>query len=193
MKLTRRDFVKTNAIAATAAAAGVTIPGINSAFAKSDDKIRWDKAPCRFCGTGCSVLVGTKDEKIVATQGDPDSPVNKGLNCIKGYFLSKIMYGKDRLTTPLLRMTDGEFDKEGEFTPISWEKAFDIMAEKWKGALAKDMKANEGKPADKLTSSVGMFGSGQWTVWEGYAASKLYKAGFRSNHIDPNARHCMAS
>ena len=38
-----------------------------------------------------------------------------------------------------------------------------------------------------------MFGSGQWTVWEGYAASKLMKAGFRSNSLDPNARHCMAS
>jgi nitrate reductase NapA len=30
-------------------------------------------------------------------------------------------------------------------------------------------------------------------VWEGYAAAKLYKAGFRSNNLDPNARHCMAS
>lgn len=38
-----------------------------------------------------------------------------------------------------------------------------------------------------------MFGSGQWTIWEGYAAAKLFKAGFRSNNIDPNARHCMAS
>ncbi len=38
-----------------------------------------------------------------------------------------------------------------------------------------------------------MFGSGQWTVWEGYAASKLFKGGFRSNNLDPNARHCMAS
>ena len=34
------------------------------------DEIRWDKAPCRFCGTGCSVLVGTKEGRIVATQGD---------------------------------------------------------------------------------------------------------------------------
>ena len=38
-----------------------------------------------------------------------------------------------------------------------------------------------------------MFGSGQWTIYEGYAAVKLFKAGFRSNNIDPNARHCMAS
>ena len=182
MKLTRRDFIKSNAIAATAAVAGVTLPSVVTAKHKTDDTIRWDKAPCRFCGTGCSVLVGTQNERLVATQGDPDAPVNRGLNCIKGYFLSKIMYGKDRLTQPLLRMTNGKYDKEGDFTPISWDKAFDVMAEKWKEALKK-----------KGPTSVGMFGSGQWTVWEGYAASKLFKAGFRSNNLDPNARHCMAS
>jgi nitrate reductase NapA len=33
--------------------------------------------------------------------------VNRGLNCVKGYFLSKIMYGEDRLTRPLLRMKNG--------------------------------------------------------------------------------------
>ena len=67
------------------------------------------------------------------------------------------------------------------------------MAEKWKAALAADMKANAGKSVDEMTSSIAMFGSGQWTVFEGYAASKLWKAGFRSNNLDPNARHCMAS
>jgi nitrate reductase NapA len=45
----------------------------------------------------------------------------------------------------------------------------------------------------KGPKGIGMFGSGQWTVWEGYAAAKLFKAGFRSNNLDPNARHCMAS
>ena len=193
MKQSRREFIKTNAIAATAAAAGITIPGVQAIAATDDSNIRWDKAPCRFCGTGCSVLVGTEGGRVVATQGDPDAPVNRGLNCIKGYFLSKIMYGQDRLTQPLLRKKNGKYDKEGEFEPVSWDEAFDTMAEKWKAALAKDLQANAGKPADQLTSSVGMFGSGQWTVFEGYAASKLYKAGFRSNNIDPNARHCMAS
>ena len=189
----RRNFIKTNAIAATAAAAGITVPGIDNARAQDGSDIRWDKAPCRFCGTGCSVLVGTRGGRIVATQGDPDSPVNRGLNCIKGYFLSKIMYGEDRLTQPIMRMTNGKFDKNGEFTPVSWNYAFDVMAEKWKQAMKADMERNKGKPVDQITSSVGMFGSGQWTIWEGYAAAKLYKAGFRSNNIDPNARHCMAS
>lgn len=193
MKQTRREFIKSNAIAATAAAAGITIPGTQVLAKSGDQGVRWDKVPCRFCGTGCSVLVGTKGGRVVATQGDPDAPVNRGLNCIKGYFLSKIMYGQDRLTQPLLRKKNGKFDKDGDFEPVSWDEAFDVMADKWKAAIKQSMEENKGKPADKITSRVGMFGSGQWTVWEGYAASKLYKAGFRSNNIDPNARHCMAS
>ncbi|MCG8428993.1 MAG: nitrate reductase catalytic subunit NapA [Chromatiales bacterium] len=193
MKLTRRDFVKSNAVAAAAAAAGVTLPGIKTAAAADADGIRWDKIACRFCGTGCSVLVGVKDGQMVASQGDPDAPVNKGLNCIKGYFLPKIMYGKDRLTQPLLRKSGGKYAKDGKFEPVSWDEAFDVMAEHWKKAIKKSMEENAGKPVDKMTSRVGMFGSGQWTVWEGYAASKFMKAGLRSNNLDPNARHCMAS
>lgn len=178
----RRTFLKATAAASTASAAGIPLlTGAAQAQTQASD-IRWDKAACRFCGTGCSVLVGTKEGRVVATQGDPDAPVNRGLNCIKGYFLSKIMYGEDRLTTPLLRKTNGVFDKNGEFEPVSWDEAFDVMAEKWKATIR-----------DKGPEAVSMFGSGQWTVWEGYAAAKFMKAGLRSNNIDPNARHCMAS
>jgi nitrate reductase (cytochrome) len=179
--ISRRDFVKSQAALAAATAAGTTLPGFNPAKAAKDD-IRWDKGVCRFCGTGCGVLIGTKGDRVVATQGDPEAPVNRGLNCVKGYFLSKIMYGADRLTKPLLRKRDGAFHKDGEFTEVSWDEAFDVMADKFKAAI----KA-------KGPTSVGMFGSGQWTVWEGYAASKFMKAGLRTNNLDPNARHCMAS
>ncbi|MES9824417.1 MAG: nitrate reductase catalytic subunit NapA [Candidatus Thiodiazotropha endolucinida] len=182
MKLTRRDFIKSNAVAAAASVAGVTLPVSQTVAADADDGIRWDKAACRYCGTGCSVLMGVKDGKVVASQGDPDAPVNKGLNCIKGYFLPKILYGEDRLTKPLLRKTNGKYDKNGKFEAVSWEEAFKTMAEKW--VAARKAKGPKG---------VGMFGSGQWTVWEGYAAQKLLKAGFRSNSLEPNARHCMAS
>jgi len=182
--LTRREYIKANAVAIAATAAGIAAPAsaANLVTAKDKTAIKWSKAPCRFCGTGCSVMVGTKQGKVVATHGDTKSEVNRGLNCVKGYFLSKIMYGKDRLMKPLLRMTNGKYDKNGEFTPITWDDAFDIMAVKFKDAIKKNG-----------PTSIGMFGSGQWTVWEGYAASKLMKAGFRSNNIDPNARHCMAS
>ena len=182
--LTRRDILKANAAAIASAAAGITsaanaqsIPGGVNAL-----EIKWSKAPCRFCGTGCGVMVGVKEGRVVATHGDMQAEVNRGLNCVKGYFLSKIMYGADRLTQPLMRKANGRFDKDGEFQTVSWEEAFDVMAEKLKVVLR-----------EKGPTAIGMFGSGQWTIFEGYAATKLMRAGFRSNNLDPNARHCMAS
>ncbi|MDR6772155.1 periplasmic nitrate reductase subunit alpha [Azospirillum sp. BE72] len=182
--LDRRDFIKAQAVAAAAAAGGISLPAAaqSSMVAGEDTALKWSKAPCRFCGTGCGVMVATKDNRVVATHGDMQAEVNRGLNCVKGYFLSKIMYGQDRLTQPLLRMRDGKYHKDGEFQPVSWDRAFDEMASQWKRVL----KA-------KGPDAVGMFGSGQWTIWEGYAASKLMRAGFRTNNLDPNARHCMAS
>src|SRR6187551_4031885 len=182
--LDRREFLKLEAAALAAAAGGLPAPlaAQNLVTDRSITELKWNKAPCRFCGTGCGVMVATKEGRVVATHGDTQAEVNRGLNCVKGYFLSKIMYGHDRLMHPLLRKKNGKYDKNGEFTQVSWDEAFDVMAQQFKAALAK------GGP-----TTVGMFGSGQWTIWEGYAANKLFKAGFRSNNLDPNARHCMAS
>ena len=184
MSLNRRDFLKNSAAVAAAGAVGITVPQeAQAAAAKAESKWRWDKAACRFCGTGCGIMLATKSGRIVAVKGDPAAPVNRGLNCIKGYFNAKIMYGADRLKTPLLRMNDkGEFDKKGKFKAVSWERAFDEMEVHIKKAL---------KHAGP--EGVGIFASGQYTIMEGYAAQKMMKAGFRSNAIDPNARHCMAS
>ena len=184
MSLSRRDFIKTTAAVAAATAVGMTVPEHLLAIAdKVEAGWRWDKSVCRFCGTGCGIMVATKDDRIVAVKGDPAAPVNMGLNCIKGYFNAKIIYGADRLTEPLMRVNErGEFDKKGKFKSVTWTKAFDEMARQFKrhySALG--------------PKGVAIFGSGQYTIMEGYAAAKLMKAGFRSNNIDPNARLCMAS
>jgi nitrate reductase NapA len=184
VSLDRRDFLKSAAASSAAAAIGMSIPqDVEAAGKEAQKEWRWDKAACRFCGTGCGIMMATKDGRIVAVKGDPAAPVNRGLNCIKGYFNAKIMYGADRLKTPLLRMNEkGEFDKKGKFAPVSWERAFDEMEKHIKKAL------KHGGP-----ESVGVFASGQYTIMEGYAGLKMMKGGFRSNAFDPNARHCMAS
>lgn len=183
MDVSRRTLLKAQAAAAAAAVAGVDLPVHAQNLAAGEDiALKWSKAPCRFCGTGCGVMVGVKDGRVVATHGDMQAEVNRGLNCVKGYFLSKIMYGADRLTQPLMRVRNGKFDKNAELQPVSWDQAFDEMARQWKRVLR-----------EKGPKAVGMFGSGQWTLFEGYAATKLMRAGFRSNNLDPNARHCMAS
>ncbi|GAA4117460.1 periplasmic nitrate reductase subunit alpha [Aminobacter aganoensis] len=183
-ELNRRELLKAQAAAVAAATAGIALPASAQPIPGGVGalEIKWSKAPCRFCGTGCGVMVGVKDGQVVASHGDTQAEVNRGLNCVKGYFLSKIMYGADRLTTPLMRKRNGVYDKDGEFEPVSWDEAFGLMAERAKKVLK-----------EKGPTAIGMFGSGQWTIFEGYAATKLMRAGFRSNNLDPNARHCMAS
>lgn len=184
MTVSRRDFLKQSALVSTAAATvGLPVGELaEAATLNSEAGWRWDKGVCRFCGVGCGIQIATEKGRIVATRADIDSPVNRGLNCIKGYFNGKIPYGKDRLTQPLLRMKNGKYDKQGDFVPVSWERAFEEMSAQFKRHYQ-----------ELGPTGIGFFGSGQQTVQEGYAAVKLFKAGFRSNNIDPNARHCMAS
>jgi len=170
----RRDFIKTMAGGTALAYAGGT-PLSALAAKGGPDGVAWDKAPCRYCGVGCGVEVGVKDGRVVAVRGDRLCPVNKGLLCAKGYHLPATLYGADRLTKPLIR-------KGGKLVPASWDEAMNLMASKLKDVLKK-----------KGPTAVGFYGSGQWTVQDGYAALKFMKGGLRSNNIDPNARLCMAS
>ena len=181
--LTRREFMKSGIAAATAATVGVAVTQEALAQARAVEAgWSWDKGVCRFCGTGCGIQIATKGGQIVAVKGDPDAPVNRGLNCIKGYFNGRILYGQDRLTKPLMRMKNGAFDKKGDFVPVTWERALDEMERQARRALAQ-----------KGPTGIAMIPSGQSLIQEGYVAAKLMKAGFRSNNIDPNARLCMAS
>ncbi len=173
MTTDRRSFLKMTAMAAATAAAGAPVP-VQAEPADPRGRVgsgvKWDKAPCRFCGTGCHVQVGTQNGKVVAIAGDQKADVNKGLLCMKGYHVGLALYGKDRLTQPMLR-------KNGKLEPISWDQALDIVADRIEADQA----------------GFAMYGSGQWTIPEGYAAQKLMKGGLSNNHIDPNARLCMAS
>jgi nitrate reductase NapA len=144
---------------------------------REDADLTWMKAPCRFCGTGCGVEVGVGEGRVMSVRGDEASPVNRGLLCVKGYHLPGFLYGEDRLRHPLLRGADGE-----SWSRISWDEAIDLIAEKFSAALR-----------DHGPESVAVYGSGQWTVHDGYAASKWVKGGMGSNNLDPNARLCMAS
>jgi nitrate reductase NapA len=173
MSADRRTFLKLSAMAAATAAAARVSP---ASAAGSDFKtlagsgVTWDKAPCRYCGTGCHVQVGVQGGKVVAVAGDPEAEVNKGLLCVKGYHVGLALYGKNRLTTPQLRVN-------GKLQDISWDKAISIIADRI-----------EANPA-----GFAIYGSGQWTIPEGYVAQKFIKGGLSNNNIDPNARLCMAS
>lgn len=176
--MTRRDLFRQMAAAAAVAAARSAFPGITFAAPAVDvplDSLTWKKAPCRFCGTGCGLLIGVKDGRAAAVKGDPASPVNQGLCCVKGYHSIMALYGADRLTHALVR-------KNGQMVKTPIKEALDLVASKMKetmGAHGKD--------------AVAIYGSGQWTIPDGYVASKLFKGAIGTNNVEANARLCMAS
>ena len=176
MYTTRRDFLRTMALsAAMAAACGAGFPS----RALADDKNKpdkWVKGVCRYCGTGCGVLIGVKNGKAVAIQGDPNNH-NAGLLCLKGSLLIPVLNCKERVTQPMVRKTKG-----GPLTPISWDEALDLMASKFRKSI------DEFGP-----DSVAWYGSGQCLTEESYLANKIFKGGFGTNNVDGNPRLCMAS
>ena len=168
------------AVLSAMTAAAAMFPGI--LFAEEQEKnlpkggnLNWKKAPCRFCGVGCGVLIGVEAGKAVAVKGDPKSSVNKGLCCVKGYHSVMAMYGEDRLTKPLIK-------KNGKYVETSMKEALDLIASKMKETIK-----DHGKDA------VSIYGSGQWTIPDGYVASKLFKGCIGTNNVEANARLCMAT
>ena len=179
-EVNRRHFLKKMARASALMAAASMFPGIIfpkdqlSELPEGAD-ISWKKSPCRFCGVGCGLLIGLSEGKAVAVKGDPASPVNRGLCCVKGYHSVMALYAKDRLTRPYIR-------RNGQLQPASMEEAFDLIAEKMQETIREHGK-----------DSVAIYGSGQWTIPDGYVASKFFKGGIGTNNVEANARICMAS
>lgn len=179
MDITRRLFIKSLAVKSAVAAGATLFPGISfGAWKKTDvssGTIVWKKAPCRFCGVGCGLLIGVSGDRAVAVKGDPNSSVNKGLCCVKGYHSVQVLYGEDRIKKALVR-------KNGKMVEVPIKEALDLVAKKLKETMA-----SHGKDA------VSIYGSGQWSISDGYVASKLFKGCIGTNNVEANARLCMAS
>jgi nitrate reductase NapA len=169
----RRDFLRQMAMTAASAAVVGSVEAQRAIVplgTSPRDGVTWNKAPCRFCGTGCHVQVGVRQGRIVGIQADPLAEVNKGHLCVKGYHVGLAPYGPDRLTRPLLR-------RNGEMVPISWDQALDVIADR----------------IQQNPAGFALYGSGQWTIPEGYAGTKFVKGGLGTNNIEANARLCMSS
>lgn len=134
----------------------------------------WHQGACRFCGTGCGINIGISKGKVVDVKGNKYAH-NKGRLCIKGIMNRDILYAGDRALYPKIRTN-------GKLVRASWEEAMSLVAERFKESI-------ETYGAD----SVGFYGSGQLFTEESYTASKLFKAGIRTNNVDGNPRLCMAS
>jgi nitrate reductase NapA len=171
MDISRRRFIKSSAAAFAFMALS---PGSVLAAGPDQGVERWVKGVCRYCGTGCGVMVGVRGGKVVMVKGDPNNH-NRGMLCLKGALLPSVVNAPERLTRPQIR-------KGGKLVPVSWDEALNLTAAKFKEAMA------QAGP-----SAVAFYGSGQNLTEESYLANKIFKAGLKSNNVDGNPRLCMAS
>ncbi len=87
------------------------------------------KTTCYMCACRCGVRVHLRDGEIRYIDGNPDHPLNQGVICAKGASGIMKQHSPARLTQPLLRKAGSERGA-GEFEPISWDRAFEILTER---------------------------------------------------------------
>lgn len=97
-------------------------------------KARWwamnkVKTVCSYCGTGCQLTLGVKDNKVLTTIYDENQGFHNGQLCTRGRFGYQFVNSEKRLKTPLIR-------KNGKLEPAGWDEAIKLVVEKVGGANA---------------------------------------------------------
>ncbi len=130
---------------------------------------------CIYCGCGCSLELGSRNNKIVQVRGTKDHVVCRSSLCVKGRFGLDFVGADDRLTEPLIR-------KNGKLEPASWEEALSLVADKFS-----QIKKDHGPDALAGLSSA------KCTNEENYVFQKFIRATLGTNNVDHCARLCHAS
>jgi anaerobic selenocysteine-containing dehydrogenase len=94
---------------------------------------------CYMCACRCGIRVHLRDGQLRYIDGNPEHPLNKGVICAKGASGIMKQVSPARLTRPLLRKA-GSDRGAGDFEPISWERAFQILEDRLAHIRATDPK-----------------------------------------------------
>ncbi|MBP6003622.1 MAG: formate dehydrogenase subunit alpha [Pyrinomonadaceae bacterium] len=132
----------------------------------------WTKTTCPYCGTGCEMNVGVRDDHVVQVKPVMDAPVNYGHLCVKGRYAYDFVDANDRVTEPMIREDDG-------WLVVSWEEAIAFAAQKLK-ALDSEFGRD----------SIAVLGSARATNEENYLAQKFTRVVLGTNNVDCCARVC---
>jgi formate dehydrogenase major subunit len=125
MDVSRRGFLKISSAVLAASGIGISLKPV--AAHAQPLKIKYAKETttiCPYCSVGCSIIVSAREGKVINTEGDPDSPINKGSLCSKGGSIYQMAVNKNRLDKPLYREPYA-----AEWKEVEWEWALDKIAE----------------------------------------------------------------
>ncbi len=136
------------------------------------ERVKRTKTVCTYCGVGCSFDVWTRDRHILKIE-PMHGPANGISTCVKGKFAWDFINSPDRLTQPLLRQGD-------TFVEVTWEKALDVIHEKWT-----QIRNDHGPDA------LAFIASSKCTNEESYLMQKLARQIVGTNNVDNCSRYCQ--
>lgn len=82
---------------------------------------------CGYCGNGCTVTLGTKDNEVQTIRFNDKTGVNDGNLCIRGRFGVSYVNSPNKLTTPMVR-------RDGSLVEASWSEAIQAVVDGFKSA-----------------------------------------------------------
>jgi len=127
---------------------------------------------CAYCGVGCEIEVGVKNNTITGIHAAVDSPVNRGHLCVKGRYAWEYSVSSDRITHPMIR-------RNGEWEVTSWEEALHYCSQR-----LQEMVGQHGP------DSIGILGSARATNEDNYLIQKFARTVIGTNNVDCCARVC---
>lgn len=184
--VTRRQFLKLSG--ATAATLAITELGFNQSEAHAQStKLKIAESTvtptiCPYCAVGCGILVHTKDNDVVYTEGDPDHPINEGTLCSKGTTIRQLYTSENRIKKPLYRAPGSDRWEEKD-----WDWMLERIAKRVKETRDETFVTLEDGLTVNKTEAIGCLGGAALDNEETYLLVKLMR-GLGLTYIEHQAR-----
>ena len=179
MLVTRRDFLKTSAVTAGVAVAGMgfaltPVKAHAVELRKNLQEATQTTTICPFCGCGCGFVVHASGGEVINIEGDAEHPINDGTACSKGSSLFQMAMGNNpnRLNTVLHRAANAT-----EWTEMSLADAIPMIAARIKATRDATFETTNANDAVvNRTLGIGSLGSAAMDNEECWLYQKFLRA-----------------
>jgi formate dehydrogenase major subunit len=141
------------------------------------------RSVCPYCGVGCGQLVHHRAGRVLAIEGDPESPISQGALCPKGAASKDLVTHAGRLDRVLHRAPGAS-----EWTRMPLDAAMDRIADLVWESRARTWIESEGGERIGHTTAVAHLGGATLDNEENYLLKKLFTGGLGMVAVSNQAR-----
>ena len=174
MQLNRRNFLKFSGGAVAGSILGIGLEA-SEAEAYQPLAIQYAKETttiCPYCAVGCGMIVHSRGNEVINTEGDPDHPISLGTLCSKGSSVFQLRDNDKRVTEPMYRAKGAS-----QWQKVSWDWALDQIADRVKATRDASFMTTNGKgEVVNRTDAIASVGSAALDNEECYLLQKMLRS-----------------